>query len=73
MCYRPGPIEKPDLSEFSMVNDAEQVAEQVQSELPSTSPDQPPSAVDKIDNGIGDIKLEASDIRGSGVLGKVAA
>ncbi|WWD03744.1 hypothetical protein V865_001800 [Kwoniella europaea PYCC6329] len=71
MCYQPGPFEKPDLSEFSMVDDADQL----ESELPSTTPDQPlsTSTIDKIDNGVKDIRLETSEMKGNGLLGKVAA
>ncbi|WWC94971.1 hypothetical protein V866_001823 [Kwoniella sp. B9012] len=71
MCYQPGPIEKPDLSEFSMVNDADQL----ESELPTTTHDQPlsTSTMDKIDNGVEDIRLETSEMKCNGLLGKVAA
>ncbi|WVW86254.1 hypothetical protein I302_108296 [Kwoniella bestiolae CBS 10118] len=68
MCYAPGPIEQADLSEFSMVNDANQI----ESELPEISSSTSATTnAGAVDSGIDDMRLEASEMQG--VVGKVAA
>ncbi|WWC72094.1 uncharacterized protein I206_106054 [Kwoniella pini CBS 10737] len=68
VCYQPGELEQPDLTEFSMVENADQIEEELPSsaEVASTSFNE-----GKIDNGLNDLKLENSEM--SGLMGKVTA
>nr|XP_018260787.1 uncharacterized protein I303_06503 [Kwoniella dejecticola CBS 10117]OBR82945.1 hypothetical protein I303_06503 [Kwoniella dejecticola CBS 10117] len=80
VCYQPGELEQPDLTEFSMVENADQVeAEQpspAEISNPATIPSSATAAAQddgKVDNGLEDIRLESSEMNSTSIIGKVAA
>ncbi|WWC91815.1 uncharacterized protein L201_006762 [Kwoniella dendrophila CBS 6074] len=71
VCYQPGPLQQADITELSMVNDANQI----EAELPSSAEAAQIAEIDdnkqKIDSGVNDMKLEAREM--TSTTGKVAA